>query len=155
MDLPSFDLQVTPSRWLRYYLSVVHVLVLLVLCYWLLLLDLADSLRVLIFPWLVIVVFLLWRYSCWCYVNSQHPQFVHGFSFREQVWCLYTSEKPVAVSLRAATVWRCLVVMNFKSQYSAESYVLVLLADSAEQTQLRRLRVMLRHMQVFEALRRI
>ena len=141
MQAPSFSVQISSSRWLPGYLTGLHLLLLVCLLF----LPKAAMLSI-VFP-----VVLHWRYSLWRYADSEHCRWVKGVRYANKVWQLQAGTQHVSASLVHATVWRWLVVMNFYSQDTGCTYSVLLFSDSADPSQLRQLRVILRHMPVFDS----
>ena len=141
MKIPPYSLEITPSRFLFAYLMLVHGLLLLALFY----LPLSAIMLGLL---LVVVV---WHsvYSLKRYCQSGSYRWIARCDYVDRVWRLQFSDCQRVVELRSATVWRYLMAMNFACAETGRVYHLVLLSDSGDRHQLRRLRVLLRHLPVF------
>lgn len=141
MKIPPYSLEILPSRFLFGYIILVHGLLLLTLFY----LPLITTILALL---LLVVV---WHsvYSLKRYCQSGSYYWVSRCDYVDRVWCLQFSDCQRVVELRSATVWRYLIAMNFACAETGRVYHVVLLPDSGDRHQLRRLRVLLRHLPVF------
>ncbi|MCP3906953.1 MAG: hypothetical protein GY712_02945 [Oceanicoccus sp.] len=142
MKTPAFTLSITPSKWIASYLIVLHLLLLLSLHY----LALSGVSMVLI----SVAMVAHGLYSLWRYCSQRHPAWINGLEYSHQLWLLHRVRGPERAQLKSATVWRRMVVLNFRGEGRCCS--LVLLADSTSPQQLRRLRVMLKHRPVYNGL---
>ncbi|ARN75348.1 protein YgfX [Oceanicoccus sagamiensis] len=141
MKTPVLSLAIVPSKYVASYLISLHALIVLSLCY-LALPTLAISLLV-----MVIIshgVYCLWRF---CYAG--HKAWVDSIQYSQQAWLLYRAGYSEWVDLRSATVWRWLIVLNFRSE-TGRCCPVVLLPDSSSPELLRQLRVLLKHKPVYK-----
>ncbi len=153
-----FSLSLQPSCWLIGYLTLLHLLLLMVgFLLW------GDSLSIdgmglffilLLLHW----VLCLWRFTG-LFTGYHYPYRVVKMTFRDQGWLLTLAGRRSSVdliqapltqaTLTQATVWPWLVVMNFRCLAEGRRYSVIVLPDSAGLDCRRRLRVLLRHLPVW------
>ena len=139
---PTFYLSIAPSKSIAAYLTALHFLLILSLFY----LPLSAGLVSL----LVAVIVMHCGYCLWRYCYSGHRSWIDGLEYSQQTWLLHRGQEIERVILKSATVWRWMVVLNFRSK-SWHGCSLLLLPDNTHRQQLRRLRVMLKHRPVYGA----
>ena len=96
---------------------------------------------------LTTVVVIHCSYCLWRYCYSGHHCWIDGLEYSQQIWRLHHGQGIERVILKSATVWRWMVVLNFRTK-SRRGYSLVL-PDNTDRQQLRQLRVMLKHKPVY------
>ena len=99
---------------------------------------------------IVLAMLLLWYayYGLRHYLSINSPARITRLSFEREQWFLEIGGHQQPVELTQATVWQSLLALNFRDKASHQSRRLVLLADSCDPDELRRLRVLLRHFPV-------
>jgi hypothetical protein len=146
--MPALSINLKPSVWLGVYLSLVHLSLLLAVY---LLWSKAqgfdyDGVNNGLAAVMAGLLLMHWLLSVWRYGDVRAPNQVRQIVFREQGWLLVLSEREQVVELLQTTVWPWLMVMNFRDRHSGQRYSVLILPDSADPQQQRRLRVMLRHL---------
>ena len=145
MTPTQINLSISPSRYMKAYISVVHALVLVALV--------VVPLHSLLWLLATLMAVLHWRYCLKRYTSVKYRDGISQLSYREGQWRLVSNDTETPVFLNQATIWRWLVVMNFKSYQRMGQrrgrYALVLWPDSVDDDSFRRLRVHLKHMNVF------
>jgi hypothetical protein len=145
VHIPAFSIALKPSRRFRYFLLLLHFLIIISICFLTL-----PGWQVLLFSTLILCHC---HYAVQRYAWSQQPRWVQRLSYRDGYWYLHTKcGAEHAVELSQSTVWRWLLVMNFKPLDSAPAIALSIFADSVAQDDrplLRRLRLMLRQLPVY------
>ncbi|MEE8057366.1 MAG: protein YgfX [Pseudomonadales bacterium] len=149
--VPSFSLSIRPSQWMACYLTVLHCLVFYCLVANDLVLATIDLLPL---GWLLplavsIIVLGHWVYSLWRFASPRSCHWIKQMDYRDQGWSLTVAGKEVPADLVQATVWSWLVVVNFCGEENKRRYSVIVLPDTADANQRRKLRVMLRHMAVW------
>ena len=134
------SLVVSPSLILKSYLFALACLLLLAL--------LAYPL-----PWygllLVLPLLAMYFYRCWRqYFSAQRLQ---GLQHEGGRWLLRYAGGNVEVHLQAATVWPWLVVASYYHPLNRQVYPVLLLADSCQRDDFRRLRVLLKSRKAYQA----
>lgn len=142
MTPSQISLLISPSGYMKAYISVLHAFVLLSLA-------VITPFNLAIWLLAIVTVALHWRYCLRRYTSVKHQDWISQLSYSDGQWWLNTNDKRTAVFLYRATIWRWLVVMNFKRDQGWGRYALVLWPDSVDDDNFRRLRVHLRHMNVF------
>lgn len=140
MNTPAFHLSITPSKWLAGYLIALHLLLLLSLFY----LSLSDW----VLSLLAAVMVIHCGYCLWRYFYKGHRFWIDSLEYSHQVWLLHRGRDIERVILKSATVWRWMVVLNFRGK-GRRGRSLVLLPDNTNSQQRRQLRVMLKHRPVY------
>lgn len=136
-----FSLQLSPSRWMLCYLSAIHLL--LIACCSLLPLVEAVTMSV------GLAIIAHWIYSLWRYASSSSPRWVQQIHWVDDSWLLLVAGQQHSAQLLQATVWSWLIVLNFRCRDSGCRYSVMVLPDSTDVEQRRRLRVIIRHMPVW------
>jgi hypothetical protein len=134
------DIGLRCSRWLRVYLLGL-----------LLLAGLALLRLPLVSPELIVLALLVLLYAYYGarhYLSINSPARISRLSFEREQWFLEIGGDLQRVELTQATVWQSLLALNFRDKESHQSRRLVLLADSCDPDELRKLRVLLRHFPV-------
>tara|TARA_R110000868_G_scaffold296644_1_gene556943 strand:- start:54546 stop:54971 length:426 start_codon:yes stop_codon:yes gene_type:complete len=131
---------VTPSFWLKSYLWALNGLVLVALLVYQL-------------PWYLLLPMLLlqllYGYHCWRRHFSQ--QCLQALRHEHGRWQLCYAEGDVDVVLRAATVWPWLMAASYYQPLSGQSHAVLLLADSCQPDDFRRLSVLLKSRKAYQA----
>ncbi len=141
MKLTPLLLDITVSRWSIAHTCLLHLLVIVAACYFPL--SLLHQLIAIV----LICGHCFWCLRDWFYPDRKKPLDTLGFA--DGQWQLYHGEALATAYLVQATVWSWLVVLNFREEESRKTHSLVLWPDSADKQQLRRLRIVLRHLPVF------
>ncbi|MEH6909816.1 MAG: protein YgfX [Oceanicoccus sp.] len=140
MEILPFQLVIHQSRWIKRYVTILFLLVMLAIV------NLPVEKIV-----MCIMLSGLWFFWRSCRHKYFHPG---GNQFQQVIfanysWLLKKQETINPVYLHSAVVWHWLVVMNFRSITSRQRHVVLLLPDSIDREQLRRLRVLLRYLPVY------
>lgn len=141
MKLTPLLLEITVSRWGIAYIGLLHILVLVAVFYF------PFSLLYQLIVSLLVFAHCLWCLRGWLFPAGKKP--LDALGFADSQWQLYREEELVTVELVQSTVWTWLVVLNFREADSRKKHSLVLWPDSANEQQLRRLRIVLRHLPVY------
>lgn len=141
MNKLSFAMQLSVSRFLSFYLVLVHLSLVSVVFIF------ATS--SLITQLTIVTITVHWAYCRWRYSDGKSPCWVSQVVYNHENWSLTVNNEPVAVTLIQATVWRQLVVMGFQSESSSRIYSVVVFPDSADVEIRRQLRVMLTHLPIW------
>lgn len=142
MKLPTLSLAVSSSVWLLAYLLIVHSL---------LLLALIVCLQSSMLAWLLLLPLLLSAGHClWRYRLQEGFFAIERIEYRQPLWLLGFRQGSCIARLQTATVLPWLVVMVFRCQHTQRRYDLLLFSDSVGRDQFRRLRVMLKHLPVYD-----
>jgi len=140
MEIPPRQWKIYSSRWIRRYVTGLFALTLVAIV----------SLPVGKLPVFIMVVglWLLWRNwrRAGCHSGEDWQQQI---IFANDSWLLKTPTENYPVYLHSATVWQWLVVMNFRGVATGRRHDVLLLPDSIDREQLRRLRVVLRYLPVY------
>lgn len=135
--IPPLQIRLKPSLILVALVLAVHAVFAMAL--WSL--PLATGCRLL---WLGVILghggYCLWRFGSVAYTGR-----ISALLADQRGWVAETSAGPVPVTLRAATVWRGMVVLNFQSPGTRRALHLALLPDSCCRDSWRQLQVLLRH----------
>jgi hypothetical protein len=102
-------------------------------------------------PVLVVLALLVLLYACYGarpYLSINSPARISRLSFEREQWFLEIGGDLQRVELTQATVWQSLLALNFRDKESHQPRRLVLLADSCDPDEFRKLRVLLRHFPV-------
>jgi hypothetical protein len=134
------DIGLRYSRLLRVYLLGLLLLTELVL----LRLPLAAPVLIV----LALLVLLYAYYGARHYLSINSPARITRLSFEREQWFVEIGGDLQLVELTQATVWQSLLALNFRDKGSHQSRRLVLLADSCDPDEFRKLRVLLRHFPV-------
>ncbi len=140
MEIPPVKLEICQSRWIQRYVTAAHALALLAV--------LSLPVGKVVMPVLVMGLLICWRWYWRKYLLESadgHQQLL----FANYSWLLKREGDAIPVYLHSATVWRWLIVMNFRCVNSRRRHVIVLLPDTLERQPLRRLRVLLRYLPVY------
>jgi hypothetical protein len=140
MEIPPFQLVIHQSRWMKGYVTVLFLLVMLAIV--------SLPVEKMIMCIMLLGLCSFWRSCRHKYFHSGENQFQRVI-FANYSWLLKTQAKISPVYLHSAVVWQWLVVMNFRGITSQQRYVVLLLPDSIDREQLRRLRVLLRYLPVY------
>ncbi|MDB4470810.1 hypothetical protein N9063_00840 [Deltaproteobacteria bacterium] len=134
------DISLRYSRLLQVYSCALLLLTTLAL------LRLPLSLPVLLL--LALLLFLYGHHGLRQYLAVESPARITRLSFLREQWFLEVAGEQLPVELTQATVWQSLVALNFRHSQSKQARRVVLLADSCDPDELRKLRVLLRHFPV-------
>ena len=134
------DIGLRCSRLLRVYLLSLLLLTGLAL----LRLPLASPVLIVLF----LLVLLYAYYGARHYLSIHSPARISRLSFEREQWFLEIGGDLQRVELTQATVWQSLLALNFRDKESHQPRRLVLLADSCDPDEFRKLRVLLRHFPV-------
>lgn len=97
---------------------------------------------------LALVVYGYCYYGSRAYLSIASCTRITRLSFLRDQWFLEVGGELQRVELTQATVWQSLLALNFRHAEDKQSRRLVLLADSCDADELRKLRVLLRHFPV-------
>ena len=141
MKLTPLLLDITRSRWGFVYSCLLHSLAIVAVGYF------PVSLFYQLLAGVLICAHCLWSLRDWFFPSG--AGLLHAVGFADGQWQLYRRDDVVSVYLVQSTIWSWLVVLNFRESRTRKSHALVLWPDSADRQQLRRLRVVLRHLPVY------
>lgn len=141
MQTPTLRLQINPSRWMMAYCLLVHSLLLTAAGA----MAFEGALLLLIAG----LVLLHAVYSFRRYCSAGRKDWVSEIKYSNRTWLLSCAGQLTDVRLKRVTVWRWLIVMNFYREDGSHPSTLILWPDSSDREDLRRLRVSLRHMNVW------
>lgn len=141
MNRFSFAMQLSTSRFLSFYLVLIHMALISIVCIF--------ALSSLITQLIIVITSVHWAYCRWRYNDDSCPYWVSRVVFNNEHWSLTANNKRVAVTLIYTTVWRQLTVMGFQGSNPARKYHIVVFPDSVDAEIRRQLRVIITHLPVW------